>query len=217
MEGIMRIDCFRSHCIARCSPPAANDYKSYRRFLAEDFKHRCAYCNLHDTRITTPFHIDHFIPRKEFEHLRPDLDTDYNNLIYSCPKCNNAKRDKFQGDLSLPNPTNEMFYDPVNVDYNTIFYRNEIGAIDSDDIKGKEMIKALKLYRPIHILAWICEKLDKQAEQLQLAIIQEEDVIRKEKLREASVKINSQYRKYVNLFTASYNNQMLLENFVYSD
>ena len=208
----MKIDCFKTHQIVRSVPPAKRDYRRYKEELSVDFNHRCAYCNLHDSRVTTPFEIDHFVPRKAFEKLRSDLETDYRNLVYSCHKCNNIKRDQFEGDMSLPLPTNELFYDPAIVDYNTIFYRNEIGAIDSDDSKGKEMIEHLKLYRPIHILSWICEKMDSQIERLEKAAKDENDIVRKEKLTEAANKLCSQYRKYVNLFNASYNNQKLLED-----
>lgn len=45
-------------------------------------------------------------------------------------------------------------------DYNDIFYRNELGGIDSEDPKGREMIRLLKLYRPIHNLAWLVERLE---------------------------------------------------------
>lgn len=202
----MKLDEFKKHSITRSDPPQRKDYKRYRIFLVEDFKHRCAYCNLHDSNITTPFEIDHFIPRKAFEDVRPELETDYKNLVYSCRKCNNSKRDQFQGDLSIEMPTNQLFYDPVLVDYNTIFYRNETGAIDSDDAKGKEMIANLKLYRPIHILAWICEKLSCQADRLQYAIDVEEDEEKKNKLQEVYHKINEQYRLFINYFIASYNN-----------
>ena len=155
----MKIDEFKSHTITRSSPKPKNKYSYYKNDLRQDFCGRCAYCNLSDDSITTPFEIDHFITKTAFKDIRPELLTDYNNLIYSCKKCNNAKRGQFSGDLSVSHPTNELFYDPVLVDYNNIFYRNELGAIASDDAKGKHMIEILKLYRPIHILGWLCEKI----------------------------------------------------------
>ena len=134
-----------------------------------------------------------------------DLDTDYTNLVYSCKKCNNAKRHQFSGDIYSANPTNELFYDPTMVDYNDIFYRNNFGAIDSDDDKGKKSIIRLKLYRPIHILAWICEELNDTAEKLDAAIKAESNTERKRTLEAALNKINNQYRKMSRLFTAAYN------------
>lgn len=175
----MKIKDFKTHTIARSTPPHYEEYKKYKPYLENDFCNRCAYCNLSDKRITTPFEIDHFIPEVAFKETNPELKTDYNNLIYSCKKCNGTKGGKFKGDLSSQNPTNELFYDPVSVDYNIIFFRNELGAIDSDDPKGKEMIKLLKLYRPIHILGWLCEEIDATADKLEIAIKHENNEFKK--------------------------------------
>lgn len=205
LEDKMKIDEFKSHTITRSSPKPKNKYTDYRNDLKHDFCGRCAYCNLSDDSITTPFEIDHFVPQMAFKDIRPELMTDYNNLIYSCKKCNNAKRGQFEGDLSVPHPTNELFYDPVLVDYNNIFYRNELGAIASDDAKGKQMIKILKLYRPIHILGWLCEKMNTTADKLQKEIKYEKDQDRKRILEKALSNIESLYRKYSRIFIASYN------------
>ena len=91
------------------------------------------------------------------------------------------------------------------VDYNGIFYRNEFGAIDSDDGKGKRSITNLKLYRPIHILAWVCEEMNETAEKLEAAVQIERDTERKEALEAALQKIEHQYRKLSRLFIAAYN------------
>lgn len=45
------------------------------KYLSEDFKHRCAYCNLLDTQITTPYEADHFIPEDVFKDEWPELRT----------------------------------------------------------------------------------------------------------------------------------------------
>lgn len=210
----MKIDKFKSHTITRSCPKPKNKYSDYRSILKQDFCGRCAYCNLSDESITTPFEIDHFVPQAAFKDVRPELLTDYNNLIYSCKKCNNAKRGQFSGDLSVAHPTNELFYDPVLVDYNKIFYRNELGAIASDDAKGKQMIKILKLYRPIHILGWLCEKINTTADKLQRAIECENDPSKKEKMEKALTNIESQHRKYYRIFIASYNdNSFTLTNY----
>lgn len=202
---MMKIKEFKSHTITRSTPPHYDEYSKYKPYLAQDFCNRCAYCNLSDCRITTPFEVDHFIPETVFKHTHPELKTDYNNLIYSCKKCNGTKSGKFKGDMSAENPTNEMFYDPVQVDYNKIFFRNEFGAIDSNDTKGREMIKNLKLYRPIHILGWLCEEIDKTADSLELAISKETNETKKREMEQACIKLNAQYRSYINLFISSYN------------
>lgn len=201
----MKIKDFKQHSIKRSFPKHEDNYRNYKEQLASDFCNRCAYCNLRDDSITTYFEIDHFVPKKAFENTRPELLTDYRNLVYSCKKCNVAKSGKFEGDLTEENPTNTLFYDPVKVDYNDIFYRNELGAIASDDIKGKQMIESLKLYRPVHILGWLREEINSIANKLQLAINNETDTKRKELLQDALNKMNSQYRKFDNIFTATYN------------
>lgn len=75
----------------------------------------------------------------------------------------------------------------------------------SDDGKGKRSITNLKLYRPIHILAWVCEELNETAEKLEAAIRIERDSQRKKALEAALQKIEHQYRKLSRLFTAAYN------------
>ena len=201
----MKLKDFKKHTIIRSTPPRQAKYADYKPFLKKDFCGRCAYCNLSDEAITTPFEVDHFIPKAIFKEHRMDLDTDYTNLVYSCKKCNNAKRHQFSGDIHSAHPTNELFYDPVLVDYNNIFYRNDMGAIDSDDGKGKESIVRLKLYRPIHILAWVCEEMNETAEKLETAVKAEQDAERKKPLEKALPTINSQYRKLNRLFIAAYN------------
>jgi hypothetical protein len=201
----MKIKDFKTHTISRSTPPHFSSYGDYKPYLEKDFGERCAYCNLHSKRITTPFEVDHFIPRKAFKGVRPSLDTDYNNLVYACKKCNVAKSGKFEGDLTEVSPTNTLFYDPVLVDYNSIFYRNELGAIDSDDPKGKSMIKMLKLYRPIHILAWLCDEIRITRDKLQRAIDTETNESKKQEYQKALDGLNAQYCKFVDLFIASYN------------
>lgn len=196
---------FKSHNITRSNPPHESNYNKYRSTLQKDFGGRCAYCNLSDSQITTPFEIDHFIPRKAFQKERPELENEYSNLIYSCKKCNVAKSSKYKGDIHAANPTNELFYDPAVVDYNTIFYRDRHGAIASDDKKGKEMIQYLKLYRPIHILAWVCEEALKTADLLDEAIKQEKSPERAQQLSDALTIIKDISMRYYRIFIAHYN------------
>ena len=162
---------FRSHTITRTCDKKYKDYHSYLPFLRNDFSNRCCYCNIHqDTLGTASFQIDHYIPKKHFEGKRDDLLTLYPNLILACPKCNRSKSDQFEGDLTSPILDNQLFYNPDIVDYNTKFYRNVLGGISSDDDKGKDMIKRLKLYRPIHNYAWVLEKLSSLIEQTNIKI-----------------------------------------------
>ena len=97
------------------------------------------------------------------------------------------------------------------MDYNDIFFRNEIGGIDSDDAKGREMIKLLKLYRPIHNLAWLIERLEKLTLNLEHAAKKETDLERKRLLSEAAGKVALECVKKSKLFRAAYNGKQFIE------
>ncbi|WP_235905030.1 HNH endonuclease [Eggerthella guodeyinii] len=196
---------FKSHQIIRSVPVNKMNYREYRSDLERDFHCRCAYCNLHKESVTTPFEIDHFIPKAAFDGVRDDLATDYSNLVYSCKKCNQAKGAKFEGDINAFEATNERFYDPAKVDYNTVFYRNEYGCISSNDEKGRRMIVDLRLYRPIHVLGWICEQLGHMKDALDRMIEIETNLARKTLLIEARNRMACEYCDKERVFKASYN------------
>lgn len=163
----MKIAKFRCHTIQRTCVKSYKTVKSYKPHLQRDFSNRCCYCNLcEDTLGLIPFEVDHFIPRHEFIGKRNELDTCYRNLVLACPKCNRAKSDQFEGDVYAQQIENELFYNPDEVDYNQIFYRDELGRIASDDPKGQRMIAQLQLYRTIHSYAWLLERLARLIDRL---------------------------------------------------
>ena len=200
---------FKAHEIIRSSPKAYKTVKEYRRYLEGDFHHRCCYCNYSDQRSMIPFEIDHFIPRAEFKGKNEALNTKYENLMYSCKKCNNAKGAQFKGDVFSPDCSNEFFYDPTKTDYNTVFYRDKSGCIVSDDVKGRDMICRLKLYRGIHVLAWLCEELEEKKEILREKKEQETNTERKQLLTEAYYRILDYYCHFRDVFNESYKNDDL--------
>lgn len=183
-----------------------SDYHKYKDYLMKDFCGRCAYCDIPATKITTmPFEIDHFIPQNIFEGIRDELKTDYNNLVLACKKCNNAKRSKFLGDIHSSCVTNELFYDPIIVDYNDIFFRDELGNICSNDPKGINTIKLLKLYRTIHSIGWIVEQVKNTIDVLQEHIEKESDEMVKCKLVEAQKNLKAYHSDIFSNFIANYN------------
>lgn len=198
---------FRDFKIERTCTKEYKDYHSYLRYLRDDFQHRCAYCNLSDTQITTPFEIDHFIPEDVFKNEWPELEAMYANLVYSCKKCNVAKSNQYGGDIRKHEIRNELFYEPEETDYGEIFFRDEDGGICSNDEKGKDMIIRLKLYRPIHNLAWICEitkaTLDKLSAQIELV---GKGSTKGEILQEAKEELRDYYDDCLAVFIANYNN-----------
>src|SRR6185312_3127966 len=74
----------RSH-----GPRGYEGYASYRPWLRDEFAFRCVYCLSREQwgRETGEFDLDHFAPQK----ARPDLETTYDNLFYSCRRCNATK------------------------------------------------------------------------------------------------------------------------------
>ena len=198
---------FRNFKIQRTCTKKLKPYAKYKEYLQEDFHSRCAYCNLLDTAITTPFEVDHFIPRDAFKDEWPELDTTYENLVYACKKCNIAKGKQYQGNIYKGLIENELFYDPEKTDYDEIFYRDDIGSICSDDIKGRDMINRIKLYRPIHNLAWLCVKLNDTCKKLdaQIEMIGKNSE-RGKLLNEAKLELKSYYSDCLEVFIANYNN-----------
>ena len=59
---------------------------SIRQHVAERAKFCCEYCQLQQELCPDTFEVDHIIPRALGGK------TELNNLCYSCPVCNNAKR-----------------------------------------------------------------------------------------------------------------------------
>ncbi len=78
-------------------PGGWSDYQRYREWLRDEFSFRCVYCLDREVwrDMRGRMHIDHFQPQA----LRPDLKSDYTNLLYLCPACNGLKRD-----TPLPDP-----------------------------------------------------------------------------------------------------------------
>ncbi|MGL5895431.1 MAG: HNH endonuclease [Lactococcus lactis] len=198
---------FRTHSIIRTCKRTYKNYSSYKKYLKKDFKNRCAYCNLLDENITTYFEVDHFIPEAVFTKInRDDLLTDYNNLIYSCKKCNQAKKHQYEGDNIGIDLKNTKFYDPVETPLQNIFYRNILGGIDSIDIKGRKMIIDLKLYRLSHNFEWIVEVLQAICTKLEMKISNiESSGGNSADLRYAHSLISEEFHKVHKVFLANYN------------
>lgn len=57
---------FKEHAIKRTCKRTYEKPSGYRPYLEKDFHGRCCYCNMPRSLITSPFHVDHFIPCKEF-------------------------------------------------------------------------------------------------------------------------------------------------------
>lgn len=203
----MKYKDFRNYKIVRNCKREYKDYKFYLSNLADDFKHRCAYCNTHDKYMSQGYPIDHFIPREIYEKANlKDLETDYNNLMYCCPKCNNSKSSQYEGNIYDGSYNNDFFYNPVDTDYNDIFYRNEYGGISSEDNKGKNMIIILKLFSPIYNFSFLIEEVTTVVDRLDKKIEETTDLVEKEYYEKAYRKLCSFLRRITVLFNCNYYN-----------
>ncbi len=200
---------FKKHRIKRTCTKYYENYHSYKPALRKDFDGYCAYCNLKEDWISPlPFEIDHFIPRAAFEAAkREDLDTDYRNLMFSCPLCNRLKGKHFSGEIPEHEISNPYFYNPVETDYNDIFYRDEKGRIHSDNELGKQMIKMLQLYRPTKQIAWFLDELKEVLDRIKERQSQEKDPKRAKKLKMAEINIEAALYRNHRSFVHKYMNE----------
>ena len=131
-------------------------YTSFKPFIREDFNRRCGYCDdldiLYNGGVRS-YQIDHFKPKKFF----PELETDYNNLVYCCPFCNRAKWDKWR---------EQGFIDPCTDLYDEHLERDSNGEIKYKSLRGKYSYKNLNLCLKRHELLWMIEKIIIQKEKL---------------------------------------------------
>ncbi len=81
----------------RHGPFGWRDYRRYLEWLRDEFSFRCVYCLMREQWVDRrrSFQIDHLEPQK----TRPDLKSEYTNLLYLCSSCNNLK-----GARGLPDP-----------------------------------------------------------------------------------------------------------------
>lgn len=126
-------------------------YGRYKSFLAKDFSNRCGYTDCPDFWFggSGNFHIDHFIPWKKHPS-KPNLKTDYSNLVYCCSYVNILKSDD-----------ETAYLDPCNVDYNDHFSRDTLGNIKANKSSAQAMYMydRLKLYLKRYQVIWMLENI----------------------------------------------------------
>jgi HNH endonuclease len=116
--------------VRRHGPQGYSQYRDYRNWLRDEFAFRCIYCLRRETWLTTPrdYQLDHFLPKSD----HPDVERDYDNLVYACSECNGTKAAKY-----LPSPESVPYGNCLRVDEN-----GEIHALND---RGKTIIEALRL------------------------------------------------------------------------
>lgn len=74
--------------VVRSNVTPQADYREYREFLRYDFWYSCGYCSISEIEGSgIGFEIDHYYPKEKYQRLV----NDYNNLMWSCGKCNRYK------------------------------------------------------------------------------------------------------------------------------
>jgi len=146
---------------------------SNKKRLVEDFDHRCAYCDDHDryTGGYNSYHVEHFAPKEKF----PELEYDYNNLLYSCPYCNISKSNKWiSNDASVCVENDKGFVDPCTDDYYNHLKRERNGRIVPCTKLGEYMHNELKLYLYRHQIIFNLENLLEKKKLIDAKIVEKQ-------------------------------------------
>ena len=95
------------HC--RKHGPEYTDPADYTDWLRDEFDFRCVYCMSRESwsRPRAVWAVEHLIPRKE----RPDLATEYTNLVLACAQCNSHKSSY----ADMPDPCKQAYGKLVSV------------------------------------------------------------------------------------------------------
>lgn len=105
----------------------------YREWLRDEFAFRCVCCLEREQWVhrTGHFHAEHFQPVAQ----RPDLELDYDNLVYACHVCNSVKQDHI-----LPDRLRVLLHDNVMVQPN--------GTLVGNTQESAKLIEMLQLNSP---------------------------------------------------------------------
>jgi hypothetical protein len=108
-------------------------YETYRDWLRDEFSFRCAYCLMREPwlRGGRGLQIDHCLPQAHYPAGR----LAYENLVYTCPWCNQAK-----AGVAVPNPT--------EVAYGRALRVKEDGVVEAQSELGQVLVEGLKLDHP---------------------------------------------------------------------
>jgi hypothetical protein len=163
---------FREHPPVRTCTKTYASYRSFKKYLAEDFNSKCGYTDCRDFWFggKNTFHIDHFKPFSK----NPELETDYGNLVYCCSYVNILKSDD-EGD----------YLDPCNIDFNEHFQRNTDGSISAkgNSTAANYMFKKLKLDLARYRIIWKLDEILNRLNKLQVAINNPDNIKIKNDLR----------------------------------
>jgi hypothetical protein len=128
-------------------PAGYTDYASFRPWLRDEFSYRCVYCLIREQwgRVSGEFDLDHFVPQA----TDPALATDYDNLVYSCHRCNLRKADD-----AIPDPLRAFTSQTVSIRFDGIL----VGLTgEADRIIRKLFLNSPEMIRWRKMWIRICE------------------------------------------------------------
>lgn len=113
----------------RHGPADYTDYASYRPWLEDEFSFRCVYCLKRMVWAPTGgWAVDHLIP----QHEAPELECEYDNLVFACQFCNSQK-----GCKRVP--------DPCKVAYGACLRVEPDGRVTPLNAYGCRLVRVLSL------------------------------------------------------------------------
>ncbi|WYJ97965.1 hypothetical protein DOK67_0002276 [Enterococcus sp. DIV0212c] len=126
-----------------------------RRYLMEDFNSKCVYCGWQNTSYSdSVFHIEHTKSKSK----NGELIDDYQYLALACPVCNCSKNNKEV----------DYYIDPIDPDFQKLFYRNKYGAIvvnkklSIEETKLAEAyLKMIGLHKELYKIDYVYGSLNK--------------------------------------------------------
>jgi hypothetical protein len=121
--------------LRRHGPEGYSNYQSYKPWLRDEFDFRCIYCLWRERWCASgdaAFSVDHLTSRS----VAPHLICVYENLVYTCCRCNAAR-----GDVGvILDPCRDIFADHLQVAID--------GTIHGMTQQGRDMISVCKLASP---------------------------------------------------------------------
>lgn len=118
--------------VRRHGPKGYSEYQKYKPFLRDEFVFRCVYCLERERWYPNregSFSADHFVPKA----IEPGRETDYDNLVYACVRCNSFK----QATIIMLDPAKVAFADHFSV--------KEDGHIEGLTPEAQDLIDLLHL------------------------------------------------------------------------
>lgn len=116
----------------RHGPTGYSTYDSYRPWIEDEFYFRCIYClNRKVWSPTNIWAIDHLVSQDD----APELECEYDNLVFACQFCNQQK-------LANRVP------DPCRVAYGKCLRVESDGKVTPLNTQGKRLVKIIRLNHP---------------------------------------------------------------------